>query len=157
VYGLVEWARTSEAAGFFVFHSVLAEGAWTAGRHRLHLRWERTERPEEVRISTFRSLRPHLENSILGTTRWTIGTLGYQFERLTVGPVKIEPLAEISHGHIDKVGGGLFDVSQLYGRNRFWSFSLGLRVAAGDEMHRMGRYGVAENGGMMSAMKHDHE
>jgi len=30
VYGLIEWARTSEAGGFFVFHSVLAEGAWTA-------------------------------------------------------------------------------------------------------------------------------
>ena len=29
VYGLVEWARTSEAEGFFVFHSFLAEGAWT--------------------------------------------------------------------------------------------------------------------------------
>ena len=51
VYGLMEWARTSEADGFFVFHSVLAEGAWTAGPHRLQYRFERTERPEEERIA----------------------------------------------------------------------------------------------------------
>nr|MBA2457529.1 hypothetical protein [Gemmatimonadales bacterium] len=33
VQALVEWARTSEADGFFVFHSFLAEGAWSPGRH----------------------------------------------------------------------------------------------------------------------------
>jgi hypothetical protein len=71
--------------------------------------------------------------------------------------VRFEPLAEVSYGHIDKVGGGLFDVSQLYGRNHFWSFSIGVRVAAGDEMHRMGRYGVAEDRDMMQGMKHHHE
>ena len=53
-YGLVEWARTSEADGFFVFSSLLAEGAWETGRHRLHYRFERTSRPEEQRISRFR-------------------------------------------------------------------------------------------------------
>jgi len=157
IYGMVEWARTSEASGFFVFHSLLAEGAWTAGRHRLHLRWERTERPEEVRISSFRSLRPHLENSLLGITRWTIGTVGYQLEGLTVGQVRVQPLAEISRGYIGKVGGGLFDVTDLYGRDRFWSFSLGFRLATGAEMHRMGRYGVAEEPGMMPGMGHHHE
>jgi hypothetical protein len=157
VYGLVEWARTSEASGFFVFHSLLAEGAWTAGRHRLHLRWERTERPEEVRLSSFRSLRPHLENSILGTTRWTIQTIGYQLEGLVAGPVRLEPLAEISHGRISKVGGGLFNVTDLYGKNRFWSFSVGLRIAAGGAMHRMGRYGAVEDPGMTPSMEHHHE
>jgi hypothetical protein len=45
VYALVEYARTSEATGFFVFRSVLAEGAWTLGRRRLHYRFERTELP----------------------------------------------------------------------------------------------------------------
>jgi hypothetical protein len=157
VYGLVEWARTSEASGFFVFHSLLVEGAWTAGRHRLHLRWERTERPEEVRTSSFRSLRPHLENSILGTTRWTIGTIGYQLQGLRVGPVWVQPLAEVSYGHISKVGGGLFDVIDVYGKDRFWTFSLGLRVAAGAVMHRMGRYGVAEEGITIPGMRHHHE
>ena len=157
LYGLVEWARTSEASGFFQFHSLLAEGAWMAGQHRLYLRWERTERPEEVRLSSFRSLRPHLENSILGITRWTIETVGYQLEGLTAGPVRLQPLAEISHGHITKVGGGLFDVIDLYGKERFWSFSLGLRVAIGGGMHRMGRYGVVEEPGMAPMPGHHHE
>jgi hypothetical protein len=76
VYALAEWAETSEADGFFVFHSLLAEGAWTLARNRLLYRFERTERPEEERVTPTRSRRPHLENSILGTTRWTIHTLG---------------------------------------------------------------------------------
>src|SRR4029079_18226554 len=53
-YVLAEWARTSEADGFFVFHSVLVEGAWSTGAHRLQYRFERTERPEEERIARFR-------------------------------------------------------------------------------------------------------
>jgi hypothetical protein len=57
VSGLLEWAHTSEAAGFFAFSSLLGEGAWTLGRHRLQYRFERTDRPEEERISRFRSLR----------------------------------------------------------------------------------------------------
>ena len=47
-YALLEWAQTSEAEGFFVFHSFLGEGAWTLGHHRLLYRFERTERPEEA-------------------------------------------------------------------------------------------------------------
>src|SRR3954470_8679077 len=42
VYGLVEWARTSEADGFFVYHSFLAEGAWTGGGPPLHSQVWRT-------------------------------------------------------------------------------------------------------------------
>jgi hypothetical protein len=141
--GLVEWARTSEAGGFFVFHSLLAEGAWSPGRHRLHYRFERTERPEEERVSHFRSLRPHLENAILGTTRWTVHTVGYALRATDGRRLTIEPLAEISAGSVAKVGGGLFDVDQLYGGNRFWSISLGIRVSGGAPMPRMGRYGEA--------------
>ena len=55
VYGLVEWAHTSEADGFFEFSSA----SWPKvhgprGRHRLHYRFERTERAEEERVSRFR-------------------------------------------------------------------------------------------------------
>ena len=149
VYGLVEWARTSEAGGFFVFESVLAEGAWTAGRHRLQYRFERTERPEEERISHFRSLRPHLENSIRGTTRWTVHTAGYEVEMVRIGSLRVQPLAEVSYGHIAKVAGGVFDVESLYGADRFWSFTLGVRLGAGMGKHRMGRYGAMEDGEMI--------
>ena len=125
VYGLVEWARTSEAAGFFVFRSLLAEGAWSSGPHRLQFRFERTERPEEERVSRFRSLRPHIENSILGTTRWTTQTAGYELALPSGAGVEVRPLVEVQYASIAKVGGGLFDVAGLYGRNHIWSVTLG--------------------------------
>jgi hypothetical protein len=148
-YALVEWARTSEAGGFFVFSSLLAEGAWSAGRHRLHYRFERTARPEEQRVSAFRSLRPHLENSILGITRWAIHTVGYSSPSLVRSGVVIQPVVELSLGRIAKVGGGLFDVRQLYGKESFWSWTLGMRVEFGGGIHRMGRYGAAMGGGRL--------
>jgi hypothetical protein len=147
VYAMLEWARTSEAGGFFTFSSLLAEGAWTTGRHRLHYRLERTERPEEQRISHFRSLRPHLENSILGITRWTIHTAGYAAPSLERSGLVVRPLVEVGYGRIAKLGGGIFDVDQLYGKNSFWSISLGVQAAFGGGVHRMGRYGAASTGG----------
>jgi hypothetical protein len=146
-YALLEWARTSEAGGFFVFSSFLLEGAWNAGGHRLHYRFERTERPEEQRVSAFRSLRPHLENSILGITRWTIHTAGYSAPSLDTEGIAIQPLAEISLGRIAQVGGGLFDPRQVYGKEEFWSLTLGVRARFGGGVHRMGRYGAALSGG----------
>jgi len=147
LYGLVEWARTSEAEGFFVFDSFLAEGAWSTGRSRLHYRFERTERPEEERtLDPFRSVRPHFENTTQGTTRWTIHTAGYGF-RLgdATQPLGALPFVELSHGRIADVGGGLFDPRVFYGKTSFWSVSLGVRLNLGMEMHRMGRYGVAQD------------
>ena len=154
VYGLVEWARTSEAGGFFIFRSILAEGAWTSGRHRLQYRFERTERPEEERISRFRSLRPHVENSILGTTRWTTHTAGYEVTMLRRSKLELRPVVEVGYARIAQVGGGLFDVESLYGRDHIWSLTLGLRIAAGAPMHRMGRYGAAEEAEPMSMHEH---
>ncbi len=149
VYALLEWARTSEAGGFFVFHSVLAEGAWTAGPHRLQYRLERTKRPEEERVSDFRSLRPHLENSILGTTRWTVHTVGYGIELARGGRWQVRPLIELSYGRIAKAGGGLFDVETAYGQDHFWAVTAGIRLGAGMPMHRMGRYGALEEPDMV--------
>ncbi len=156
VYGLLEWARTSEAGGFFVFHSVLAEGAWTAGRSRFHYRFERTDRPEEERtLDPFRSRRPHFENSILGQTRWTIHTAGYSFH-LVYPPARLDvwPLVELSFGTMKDVGAGLFDVRLFYGKTSFWSVSLGARLSLGMHMHRMGRYGVAEDTAMRAPVEH---
>jgi hypothetical protein len=156
VYGLLEWARTSEAEGFFVFHSVLAEGAWTLGRSRLYYRFERTERPEEERtLNPFRSLRPHLENSILGKTRWTIHTAGYTVQLQPVNVLSVLPLAELSYGRIANVGGGLFDAQSFYGKTSFWSVSVGARLSLGMPLHRMGRYGVAQDTANSRGMGHD--
>lgn len=146
LYGLVEWARTSEAEGFFIFHSVLAEGAWTGGSNRLHYRFERTERPEEERVTPTRSRRPHLENSIIGITRWTIHTLGYTFVGLPAWQsARAEPLVEFSFGRIRSTSGGVFDPGSFYGKTSFWSVSAGVRLSLGMRMHRMGRYGVAQS------------
>jgi hypothetical protein len=153
---MLEWARTSEAGGFFVFNSLLAEGAWTAGRSRLHYRFERTDRPEEERtLNRFRSRRPHLENSILGQTRWTIHTAGYSFH-VEYPPARLDfwPLAELSIGTMRDVGAGLFDASRFYGKTSFWSVSLGARFSLGMPIHRMGRYGVAED---MGSTLEDHD
>jgi hypothetical protein len=156
VYGLLEWARTSEAEGFFVFHSVLAEGAWTLGRSRLYYRFERTERPEEERtLNPFRSLRPHVENSILDKTRWTIHTAGYTVQLQPVNVLSVLPLAELSYGRIANVGGGLFDAQSFYGKTSFWSVSVGARLSLGMPLHRMGRYGVAQDTANSRGMGHD--
>ncbi|HUR93462.1 MAG TPA: hypothetical protein VMY76_02690 [Gemmatimonadales bacterium] len=155
VYALLEWARTSEANGFFVFSSVLAEGAWTSGPHRLQYRFEQTERPEEQRVSRFRSLRPHLENSIFGISRWTTHTAGYALAALERSGLLVQPLFEVGYAKIAKVGGGIFDVGELYGRDHVWSLVVGVRVSGGDQMRRMGRYGAAEPERVM--LMNDHE
>ena len=140
-------ARTSEAEGSFVFHCFLAEGAWTRGPGRLHYRFERTERPEEERrLDPFRSVRPHLENSILGITRWTIHTLGYGLSLGgAVAMLRAMPFVEVSYGRMADIGEGLFEVRSFYGRSSFWSLSIGIRVNPGMRMHRMGRYGVLQD------------
>jgi hypothetical protein len=158
VYGFLEWERTSEAKGFFVFHSVLGEGAWSPSRIRLYYRFERTERPEEQRGSTrFRSPRPILENSILGTTRWTNHTVGFGRQLDPANGLTVVPFAEVTYGTMAAVNGGLFDPQSFYGRTSFWSFSLGARLNLGMALHRMGRYGVAQNtANDMNMPHHEH-
>jgi hypothetical protein len=150
LYAMMEWARTSEAGGFFLFHTLLVEGAWSLGRHRLQYRFERTERPEEERTSAFRSLRPHLENSVLGISRWTVQTVGYEIDALHTRRLGLQPLVELSYGGIAKVGGGFFDVQQRYGNDAFWSLTIGMRLGLGHALPRMGRYGALEERGAMS-------
>ncbi len=155
-YGMIEWARSEEANGFFVFRSVLAEGAWSKGRHRPYYRFERSERPEDSRtVDLFRSIRPHLENSILGTTRWTINTAGYGHE---LGPfaqgLTVTPFGEASLAAVAKADAGIFDPKSFYGTDRIWAFSFGVRLGWRDMGHRMGRYGALSEAG--HGMEHLH-
>lgn len=154
VYLLLEWAETSEADRFFVFDSYLVEAQVKPGRHRAYYRGERTERPEEHRtLSRFRTVRPHIENSLVGITNWNIHTLGYG---VTVGRflrgLGVEPFTEISYATVSSVGGGLFRPEQFYGGTSFWAVSLGLRLDWRMQGHRMGRYGVAA-GSMTPGMR----
>jgi hypothetical protein len=145
VYGFAEWASTSEADGAFVFHSVLLEAAVTTGRHRPYYRFERTDRPEETRTSDnpFRTVRPPIDNSLLGITRWSIHTAGYGVRLGTaVRRLTLEPFVEFSFGKIATVGEGIFDPVTTYGSDTFRSVSIGLWVDWGMRGHRMGHYGV---------------
>ena len=144
-YGLAEWARTSEAEGAFVFHSVLLEAALTTGRHHPYYRFERTERPEETRTfdDPFRTVRPPLDNSLLGITRWSIHTAGYGVRLGTPARrLTLEPFVEVSFGQIATVGEGFFDPVAVYGSDTFRAVSIGLWLDWGMRGHRMGRYGV---------------
>jgi hypothetical protein len=144
LYLLAEWARTSEAAELFVFRSGLAEAAWSTGRHTAYYRFERTDRPEEERtLDPFRSIRPHLENSILGITRWSIQTAGYRI-RARLGPLSFEPLVEVAYAAVADRPGGIFRAVDWYGANDLWSVSAGIRFGIGPT-HRMGRYGVRDS------------
>jgi len=152
-YALLEWARTTEAGGFFTFTSLLAEAEVRRGRHRAFGRVERTERPEEERLADpFRSLRPHRDDAILGITRWTTVTAGYGL-RVPLGTLGLvaEPLGEISAGAVTETTGSIFDPAGFYGRDTFWTLSLAVRLSRGLERHRMGRYGVSPAAGPADA------
>jgi hypothetical protein len=145
-YGLLEWARTSELDGIFVYTSLLAEAELRRGRHRPHVRVERTDRPEEERqLDPFRSTRPHAEETNLGISRWLVGTAGYGVAawRHARGGVRVEPIAEVSLAHVTMVTRGtLFTPQGHFGGNDLITFTVGLRIGAGAPLHRIGRYGV---------------
>src|SRR5437879_419965 len=105
-YALAEWARTAEAGGAYLLHSALVEGAYGLGRYRPYFRLERTDRTEDQRVfgEPFRSVRPHLDSSILGMTRWTISTLGAQVRAWRRGAVAFSPTAEVAFASVAKVG-----------------------------------------------------
>ncbi|HXV86777.1 MAG TPA: hypothetical protein VD793_08770 [Gemmatimonadales bacterium] len=142
VYLLAEWARTSEAGGFFVFDSWLGEVEAVRAPHRVYLRGERTRRPEESRtLNLTRTVRPHVDDALLGITRWSVGTVGYGATvALPTVPLTVEPLMEVSLARAETLT-GVFSVEDFYGRTSFGSVTLGLRVRHGPA-HVMGRYGV---------------
>jgi hypothetical protein len=142
-YLMAEWAHDSEE-GFFTYSSALVEMQLTRRIHRGYLRFEHTDRPEETRLTVdpFRSVRPHFENSNLGTSRWKTVTGGYGVIPVSL-PVRLEAIVEGSYLHVSKVGGGFFDPLTVWGRNDLWLASVALRMQLGARVHRMGRYGVS--------------
>jgi hypothetical protein len=142
VYGLLEWARTEEANGFFEYRSLLLEGAADLGPHRPYFRLESTERPEEQRtLDPFRSLRPHLDNSIIGRTRWRIATLGYGVSyRTAQGRLEVRPFVEGSLAQVRALE-GIFNPDIAYGSDVLPSLTMGVRMDwGGMSGMRMGRY-----------------
>jgi hypothetical protein len=154
-YLMAEYARTSELAGSFVYHTYLAEGLISRGPVRLSYRFESTERPEEVRlVDEFRTIRPSPDNSILGITRWNLHTvhLAYDVNSLQ-SRLTVQPFVEGTFGHVAKVGAGVFDPAMFYGTDRVTAFNIGVVMSCGMRGHRMGRYGaLARDMGAMPGM-----
>lgn len=148
-YALAEWARTREGNArrpdIFTFQSLLAEGAFAVRGATLALRVERTERPEEDRLSDpYRTVRPLLDFNILGRTRWSIVTANVAAPARSWGRLQLIPFVEgawlrpraLSHPTpLDPVS--FFQSSQL------WLWSAGVRLHTGSMPPRFGRYGVA--------------
>jgi hypothetical protein len=147
LYALLEWAETHEYSGdvkAFIFTSALAETALTRDPWKIALRFERTTRPEEERLADqFRTPRPHTDESILGVTRWNTVT-AHAARSFSLNSASIQPFAEISRSFVREITNSvIIDPVELYGADRLWSLSLGLRIRAGTVHQRMGRYGVA--------------
>jgi hypothetical protein len=124
------------------FSSVLAEGQWSSGPHRIHYRFERTDRPEAVRgPDPFRGIPDTLDSKTPGITRWTVHTAGYGWT-LGIPWVQVEPVVEVSLARAAAVGATAVSPEDLYGGPTLWSVVAALRLSLGGVPHRMGRYGA---------------
>ncbi|HSL70241.1 MAG TPA: hypothetical protein VK864_08350 [Longimicrobiales bacterium] len=147
IYVLAEWMRTAEVHDgdeVLVLHSALAEASAARGPWRAAARVERTLRPESERTtSIFRFPWPHADATIFGLTRWVNLSLNVS-RRLSVKRIDLTPVVEVSHQRPRAtVEPAFFGPEQLFGSDRLWSWSLGLRAAFGAPHKRMGRYGAA--------------
>lgn len=141
-YALLNWARTTEAEGFFTFHSLLAEAATTLGRHRPYTRLERTDRIEDQRTDDpMRSIRPPFDNTALGVTRWTVLSAGDGVSfHAAGGRLEWRPFIEGSVAHVRTLD-GVFDPKTFYGSDVLPSVTVGVRLDwRGMGAMRMGRY-----------------
>jgi hypothetical protein len=148
-YALVELARTTDVdrgRSLYTFDAALAEGALCHDDLGVALRWERSDRPEEERLTDlFRSARPATDLSILGVTEWTTITGAASLPALSRRLFRAAPFVEVARITADRTTSAVFDPVRFYGSNSMWRFSVGVRVAAGvdHQQHRMGRYGAA--------------
>jgi hypothetical protein len=162
-YGLLEWARTSDYVGStrtFAFTSLLAETSARYGVASGALRFERTERPDEERLTNeFKTPLPANDLSITGRSRWTIITGRLAVQVPVARTLSFEPFAEIARIRFTPtLRPSGFDPAQFYGSDHIWSFSLGATLRLGMSHMRMGRYGVARTemrGMKMDGMKMD--
>ena len=152
-YFLIEWLRTAEyyadcemvaECEIVALHSALAEGSAERGPWRASGRIERTVRPEDERAgSIFRSPWPHVDEKIYGLTRWILVSASVS-RSLEVRGLRVAPFLEVGHQRPKPASEiQLFAPKDMYGSDKLWSFSAGLRFGVGDPHKRMGRYGVA--------------
>jgi hypothetical protein len=160
-YVLLEAARTVDVGrgrDLYTFDALLGEAAICRGDVGIAARWERSDRPEEERLlDLFRVARPATDLSILGVTEWTTLSAAASLPALSIAWARAAPFVEVAHISADRTSAAVFDPVRFYGSNFMWRFSAGIRVAAGREHGRMGRYGVASDAhASMRETSHDH-
>jgi hypothetical protein len=149
-YALLEYARTREFSDdrlAFTFSTVLAEGTLERGGWLLSGRAERTTRPEEERLdSFFRTIRPLLDFSIVGRTRWTNVSLNVTAPGRGSPWLTGRPFVEIGY-HVPRatLRPAIIDPVELFGGRQVWMVSAGVRLHAGTMRDRVGRYGVIKS------------
>lgn len=146
-YALIETGETAEGKNgldIFFFETILAEAAVQRGGWQLAARFERSQRPEEERkVDPFHTVRPATDNSIVGVTRWTSGTL-HAGRDTRLGKLRLQPFVEIIRLHARAMEEfPVHDPELFYGSSDMWSFSVGVRSVIGSWHQRMGRYGAA--------------
>ncbi len=147
LYVLAEWGRTIDLHGEREVrrnHGALVEAAASRGRWRAAARLERTVRAEEERTtSIFRTPWPPTDATTFGFTRWLIASANVS-RRLSVRGLDLTPTVEVSHQRPKAVAEPVFfEPKELYGSDRLWSFTFGLRAQFGAPHQRMGRYSAA--------------
>jgi hypothetical protein len=143
---LIEWARSDELFGELrtnEFTSFLAEGTTAVRSASVSVRFENTTRPEEERLlDPFRYSRSPTDLSIIGITRWRIGTVALS-RPLPVRHADVAPFVEVAYARAhDEISPSAFVPRDFYGASSLWSVSFGVRLGVGRMAHRMGRYGM---------------
>ncbi|MEP6691075.1 MAG: hypothetical protein ABJD07_07950 [Gemmatimonadaceae bacterium] len=151
-YALLEWSMSDEynrGSRAFRFTSVLGEGEMRRHGVAVALRIESTVRPEEERLlDLYRVIFPTADVQLQGRTRFSIASVALKRELPALGPLGAEPFLEVSAiapAAVDRPA--VFVPRDFYGASRIWNLSAGVRLAVGAMHQRMGRYGVAREGG----------
>lgn len=143
LYSLLEASRSEPEGGEEGYYALLGETMAGIGRHRPYLRVEYSTRPEwEREDDDF--FRYHHDDDPIGATRWLIASAGYGWQ-LSGFPVSTMPFVEVQHNRV-WAQRGQADPIDLFGDDRFWSVSAGVRLFLGSAgPMRMGSYGVLDD------------
>jgi len=143
LYGLIEYSRSTQGEDPNL-RSLLAEAQWVLGPHRPYLRIENATRPEFEREgeSGDAFYRYDHDAAPIGTSEWTIWSLGYGYTLRESG-VSPRPFVEVQRFGVSDRGDGISARSVLETK-RGWGLSFGVRLFLGGDQMRMGSYGVLD-------------
>lgn len=143
LYSLAEASRSEPEGEAEGYYALLVESMAGIGRHRPYMRVEYSTRPEWEREDGD-VFRYHHDDDPVGASRWFIATAGYGWQ-LSGFPISTMPFVELQHNRVWHERGEA-DVQALFGDDRFWGISLGVRLFLGSAgPMRMGSYGVLDD------------